>query len=81
VAGANADTHVVIAAFKEGKVIRGVVAEVVAAWADDASFRNGRWAFPDDAHSFHSSSVRLVPVAPEDDRDEEPHGGVMGAPV
>jgi 3-methyl-2-oxobutanoate hydroxymethyltransferase len=38
--------------------------------------------FPDDAHSFHSSSVRLVPVAapPEDDR-EEPHGGVMGAPV
>ncbi len=30
-AGANADTHVVIAAFKEGKVIRGVVGEVVAA--------------------------------------------------
>ncbi|HEX6850381.1 MAG TPA: flavin reductase family protein [Candidatus Polarisedimenticolaceae bacterium] len=26
------------------------VAEVVAAWADDASFRDGRWAFPDDAH-------------------------------
>jgi flavin reductase (DIM6/NTAB) family NADH-FMN oxidoreductase RutF len=26
------------------------VAEVVAAWADDASFRNGRWSFPDDAH-------------------------------
>ena len=38
-------------------------------------------AFPDDAHSFHSSSVRLVPVAQEDERDEEPHGGVMGAPV
>jgi len=38
--------------------------------------------FPDDAHSFHSSSVRLVPVAAaqEDDR-EEPQGGVMGAPV
>ena len=26
------------------------VAEVVAAWADDASFRDGRWGFPDDAH-------------------------------
>lgn len=26
------------------------VAEVVAAWADDASFRTGRWTFPDDAH-------------------------------
>jgi hypothetical protein len=31
-------------------------------------------------HSFHSSSVRLVPAPPEDDR-EEPQGGVMGAPV
>ena len=30
-AGAYADTYVVIAAFKEGKVIRGVVGEVVAA--------------------------------------------------
>jgi 3-methyl-2-oxobutanoate hydroxymethyltransferase len=39
-------------------------------------------AFPDDAHSFHSSSVRLVPMAPEEERDdEEPSGGVMGAPV
>ena len=37
-------------------------------------------AFPDDEHSFHSSTVRLVPVAEEDDR-EEPQGGVMGAPV
>jgi 3-methyl-2-oxobutanoate hydroxymethyltransferase len=36
--------------------------------------------FPDDAHSFHSSTVRLVPVAEEEDR-EEPQGGVMGAPV
>ena len=36
--------------------------------------------FPDDAHSFHSSSVRLVPVPQDDDR-EEPQGGVMGAPV
>jgi 3-methyl-2-oxobutanoate hydroxymethyltransferase len=38
---------------------------------------------PDDAHSFHSSTVRLVPAdpgAPGEDR-EEPSGGVMGAPV
>jgi 3-methyl-2-oxobutanoate hydroxymethyltransferase len=39
--------------------------------------------FPDDAHSFHSSTVRLVPAAqePSDDDREEPQGGVMGAPV
>ena len=37
-------------------------------------------AFPDDAHSFHSSPVRLVPAAQDDDR-EEPQGGVMGAPI
>jgi 3-methyl-2-oxobutanoate hydroxymethyltransferase len=37
--------------------------------------------FPDDAHSFHSSSVRLVPAPVEDDDREEPTGGVMGAPV
>jgi len=37
--------------------------------------------FPDDAHSFHSSSVRLVPVPQEEDDREEPSGGVMGAPV
>ena len=38
-------------------------------------------SFPEDAHSFHSSSVRLVTAdEPEDDR-EEPQGGVMGAPV
>jgi 3-methyl-2-oxobutanoate hydroxymethyltransferase len=35
-------------------------------------------AFPADEHSFHSSAVRLVPVA--EDRPEEPPG-VMGAPV
>jgi len=35
-------------------------------------------AFPADEHSFHSSAVRLVPVA--EDRSEEPPG-VMGAPV
>ena len=26
------------------------IAEVVAAWADDASWRDGRWQFPDDDH-------------------------------
>jgi 3-methyl-2-oxobutanoate hydroxymethyltransferase len=36
--------------------------------------------FPADEHSFHASSVRLVPL-PEDDDREEPQGGVMGAPV
>jgi len=39
-----------------------------------------RQEFPADAHSFHSSAVRLVPV-PGDDDLEEPSGGVMGAPV
>ncbi len=37
--------------------------------------------FPADEHSFHSSSVRLVPVPEEEDDREEPQGGVMGAPV
>jgi 3-methyl-2-oxobutanoate hydroxymethyltransferase len=36
--------------------------------------------FPADEHSFHSASVRLVPV-PEEEDHEEPQGGVMGAPV
>jgi 3-methyl-2-oxobutanoate hydroxymethyltransferase len=41
-----------------------------------------RRAFPDDAHSFHSSTVRLVPdAAGQDEDDSEPSGGVMGAPV
>ena len=40
-----------------------------------------RRVFPDDAHSFHSSTVRLVPAAPLDEDDGEPSGGVMGAPV
>jgi 3-methyl-2-oxobutanoate hydroxymethyltransferase len=57
-----------------GEAIRGAI----AAYADEV--RAG--AFPDDAHSFHSSSVRLVPVAQQDDdHDEEPSGGVTGAPV
>jgi 3-methyl-2-oxobutanoate hydroxymethyltransferase len=57
-----------------GDAIRGAI----AAYADEV--RAG--AFPDDAHSFHSSSVRLVPVAQQDDdHDEEPSGGVTGAPV
>ncbi len=36
--------------------------------------------FPDDAHSFHSSAVRLVPVKPENDAGEEPPDA-MGAPI
>ena len=47
------------AAWLECRVIREVaieekydlfVADVVAAWADDASFVDGLWRFPDDAH-------------------------------
>jgi 3-methyl-2-oxobutanoate hydroxymethyltransferase len=53
------------------------VRAAVAAYASDVKAS----AFPDDAHSFHSSAVRLVPVAQEDEPDEEPSGGVMGAPV
>jgi 3-methyl-2-oxobutanoate hydroxymethyltransferase len=49
----------------------------VAAYADEVKAS----AFPDDAHSFHSSTIRLVPAAQDTDRDEEPSGGVMGAPV
>jgi 3-methyl-2-oxobutanoate hydroxymethyltransferase len=38
--------------------------------------------FPDDAHSFHASGVRLLPMPDEGDGGEEPQGGgVMGAPV
>jgi 3-methyl-2-oxobutanoate hydroxymethyltransferase len=38
-------------------------------------------SFPDDAHSFHSSAVRLVPVAlGENDEGEEPPEA-MGAPI
>jgi 3-methyl-2-oxobutanoate hydroxymethyltransferase len=56
-----------------GEAVRGAV----EAYAGEVK----AGAFPADAHSFHPSAVRLVPVAPEDERDEEPHGGVMGAPV
>jgi 3-methyl-2-oxobutanoate hydroxymethyltransferase len=56
-----------------GEAVRGAVAAYTAEVKASA--------FPADAHSFHSSSVRLVPVAQEDERDEEPSGGVMGAPV
>jgi 3-methyl-2-oxobutanoate hydroxymethyltransferase len=55
-----------------GEAIRGAV----AAYVGEVKART----FPADEHSFHSSSVRLVPV-PEDDDREEPQGGVMGAPV
>jgi 3-methyl-2-oxobutanoate hydroxymethyltransferase len=36
-------------------------------------------AFPDDAHCFHSSAVRLVPMANDEQREEPP--GVVGAPI
>lgn len=56
----------------------GAVKDAVGAYVDEVKTR----AFPADAHSFHSSSVRLVPVPDDDDgRDEGPTGGVMGAPV
>jgi 3-methyl-2-oxobutanoate hydroxymethyltransferase len=55
-----------------GAAIQGAV----AAYVGEVKART----FPADEHSFHSSSVRLVPV-PEDDDREEPQGGVMGAPV
>ncbi len=53
------------------------VSGAVGAYVDEVK----RHQFPADAHSFHSSSVRLVPVAGNDDDHEEPSGGVMGAPV
>jgi 3-methyl-2-oxobutanoate hydroxymethyltransferase len=56
-----------------GAAIEGAV----AAYVGEVKART----FPADEHSFHSSSVRLVPVPEDDDRDEEPQGGVMGAPV
>jgi 3-methyl-2-oxobutanoate hydroxymethyltransferase len=55
-----------------GEAVRGAV----SAYVGEVKSR----VFPDDAHSFHSSTVRLVPDAADDDR-EEPQGGVMGAPV
>jgi 3-methyl-2-oxobutanoate hydroxymethyltransferase len=55
-----------------GEAVQGAV----AAYVGEVKART----FPADEHSFHSSSVRLVPV-PEDDDREEPQGGVMGAPV
>ncbi len=54
------------------------VRAAVAAYAGEVKAST----FPDDAHSFHSSTVRLVPPAQEEEReDEETPGGVMGAPV
>jgi 3-methyl-2-oxobutanoate hydroxymethyltransferase len=55
-----------------GTAVQGAV----AAYVGEVKARS----FPADEHSFHSSSVRLVPL-PEDDDREEPQGGVMGAPV
>jgi 3-methyl-2-oxobutanoate hydroxymethyltransferase len=49
----------------------------VAAYVGEVKARS----FPADEHGFHSPSVRLVPAPVEDDHDEEPQGGVMGAPI
>ncbi|GAO04102.1 3-methyl-2-oxobutanoate hydroxymethyltransferase [Anaeromyxobacter sp. PSR-1] len=38
-------------------------------------------AFPDDAHSFHSSSVRLVPVERHPEEAEEEPPDAIGAPI
>jgi 3-methyl-2-oxobutanoate hydroxymethyltransferase len=55
-----------------GAEVRGAVGR----YAADVKAR----AFPADEHTFHSASVRLVPVPDEDDgREDLP--GVMGAPV
>lgn len=52
------------------------VRDAVAAYVGEVKASS----FPADEHSFHSSSVRLVPApAPED--HEEPLGGVVGAPI
>jgi len=55
-----------------GQAITGAVGSYVA----EVKART----FPDDAHSFHSSAVRLVPVA---DEQEEHHdeAAAFGAPV
>jgi 3-methyl-2-oxobutanoate hydroxymethyltransferase len=53
------------------------VRDAVSAYVGEVKART----FPDDAHSFHSSPVRLVPAAQGEEDREEPHGGVMGAPV
>ena len=56
--------------------VGGQVRGAVAAYVAEVKAR----AFPADEHVFHSSSVRLVPVADEEEgREDLP--GVMGAPV
>src|SRR5690242_4679442 len=47
-----------------GASVRGAV----SAYVSEVKARS----FPGDAHSFHSSAVRLVPVTPENDREEPP---------
>lgn len=54
-----------------GAAIHGAV----AAYVGEVKARS----FPDDQHSFHSSAVRLVPVAPENEPEEPPDA--MGAPI
>jgi 3-methyl-2-oxobutanoate hydroxymethyltransferase len=55
-----------------GAQIQGAVSSYVAEV-------KGR-TFPDDAHSFHSSTVRLVPPEKAEEAPGEPPG-VMGAPI
>jgi 3-methyl-2-oxobutanoate hydroxymethyltransferase len=55
----------------------GVAVEgAVSAYVSEVKAR----AFPDDAHSFHSSAVRLVPV-PSPDQDVEEPPDAIGAPI
>jgi 3-methyl-2-oxobutanoate hydroxymethyltransferase len=57
--------------------VGAAVSGAVASYVGEVKGR----AFPADEHSFHSSTVRLVPASQGDDEREEPSGGVMGAPV
>jgi 3-methyl-2-oxobutanoate hydroxymethyltransferase len=57
--------------------VGAAVSGAVASYVEEVKGR----AFPADEHSFHSSTVRLVPPSREEDDREEPSGGVMGAPV
>lgn len=56
--------------------VGAAVSGAVSAYVAEVKART----FPDDEHSFHSSSVRLVPVPPEvDDREDPPDA--VGAPI
>jgi 3-methyl-2-oxobutanoate hydroxymethyltransferase len=53
----------------------GAVREAVSGYVGEVKART----FPDAEHSFHSSGVRLVPVAPAQDDEEPPDA--MGVPI